>query len=56
MSDCRRYEKELYSYLDMTHPTVLRDLAEKKDLKGEVGDRLRAALEAFQGLFQTTAA
>ena len=40
----RRYERELSTFLDSGHPDLLRDLAEKKDLKG--GD-----LEAMDAVF-----
>jgi F-type H+/Na+-transporting ATPase subunit alpha len=48
----RRYEAELYSFLDTHHAVLLKDLAEKKDLKGEITDRLKAALTEFAGVFQ----
>jgi F-type H+-transporting ATPase subunit alpha len=56
VSDCRRYEKELYSFLEGRRPEVLKAVADKKDLKGEVGDQLKAALQEFAGAFQPTRA
>jgi F-type H+-transporting ATPase subunit alpha len=38
----RRYEEDLYRFLDARHPQILRDIAEKKILD----DQLRAALDA----------
>jgi F-type H+-transporting ATPase subunit alpha len=52
VSECRRYETELNQYLDTRHGALLKDLAEKKDIKGEITDRLKVALEEFKGLFQ----
>jgi F-type H+-transporting ATPase subunit alpha len=52
VEQCRRYERELYSFLDTRHGALLKALAEKKDLKGEPTDRLKAALDEFGGLFQ----
>jgi F-type H+-transporting ATPase subunit alpha len=51
----RRYESELYSFLDTRHGALLKDIAEKKDLKGEITDRLKAALTEFAGIFQVKA-
>ncbi len=56
---CRRYEKELYSFLDLRHGGLLREVAEKKDVKGELTERLKAALAGFAETFsaeKTTAA
>jgi F-type H+/Na+-transporting ATPase subunit alpha len=55
VSDCRRYEKELYAWLDMKHSSLLSEIAEKKDLGGPVGEKLKAALTEFGGVFQPTA-
>jgi F-type H+-transporting ATPase subunit alpha len=52
--ECRRYESELYAFLETRHPALLKEIADKKDLK-EAGDRLKAALQEFAGLFQTKA-
>ncbi len=51
--DCRRYEKELYSFLDARHPALVKEIAEKKDIKGELTERLKAALSEFGQLFRT---
>jgi len=56
VADCRRYEKELYGFLDGRRPEALKAVAEKKDLKGEAGDKLKAALEEFAAVFQPTKA
>jgi F-type H+-transporting ATPase subunit alpha len=49
----RRYEKDLYSFLDLRHGDLLRQVAEKKDIKGELTDRIKAALAEFAEVFQT---
>jgi F-type H+-transporting ATPase subunit alpha len=56
VSECRRYEEDLYRYLDASHAGLLRDLAHKKDLKGELGERLKAALGQFAQVFQSKSA
>jgi F-type H+-transporting ATPase subunit alpha len=52
VNQCRRYEQELYTFLDTNHPGLLKEIAEKKDLKGEVTDKLKAALQEFAGIFR----
>jgi F-type H+-transporting ATPase subunit alpha len=52
VSDCRRYEKELYTYLDTHRADLLAEIVEKKDIKGELTDKIKAALEEFAGVFQ----
>ncbi len=55
VAECRRYESELMTFLDTNHPGLLKQLAERKDLKGEAGDGLKKALQEFGQLFQPTA-
>ena len=55
VSACRRYEAELYSFFEARHAAVLKEIAERKDLKGELTDRLRAALDEFAGVFEPQA-
>jgi len=52
VSDCRRYEKELLGWLERSQAPLLKAIAEKKDLKGELGEQLKAALTAFASQFQ----
>ncbi len=53
--DCRRYEKELLLWLDRSHGDLLAAIAEKKDIKGELTDKLKAALAEFSSAFQPSA-
>jgi F-type H+-transporting ATPase subunit alpha len=55
VEQCRRYERELYAFLDTRHSDLLKQVAAKKDIKGELTDRLKAALTEFAGLFQAEA-
>jgi F-type H+-transporting ATPase subunit alpha len=50
--EVRRYEKELYSFLEMRHPELLKGVAEKKDIKGELTEKIKAALAEFADVFQ----
>jgi F-type H+-transporting ATPase subunit alpha len=52
VSDCRRYERELVSFLDTRQPGLLREVAEKKDIKGELTERIKAVLTEFGAVFQ----
>ena len=45
--DVRRYEEDLYRYLETSHPGVLTSIAEKKALDDEVRGGLEAALKEF---------
>jgi F-type H+/Na+-transporting ATPase subunit alpha len=54
--DCRRYEKELYSFVDGRHPELLKEIREKKDIKGELTEKIHAVLKEFATLFQPAAA
>jgi F-type H+-transporting ATPase subunit alpha len=52
VAECRRYEQELMSFLDTNHPGLLKEIAEKKDIKGELTETLKSALAEFAPLFQ----
>ena len=56
VADCRRYEKELYGWLERDQPALLKEIAERKDIKGELTEKLKAALAAFAAVFQPAAA
>jgi F-type H+/Na+-transporting ATPase subunit alpha len=56
VSDGRRYETELYTFLGSRHATLLKEIADKRDLKGELGERVKAALSEFKGSFQASQA
>jgi F-type H+-transporting ATPase subunit alpha len=53
--DCRRYERELLGFLDTNHPDLVREIAEKKDIKGELTERIKAAMTEFASVFQPAA-
>jgi F-type H+-transporting ATPase subunit alpha len=52
VSDARRYEKELLTWLERSKKPLVDAITEKKDLKGELGDQLKAALTEFAVIFQ----
>jgi F-type H+-transporting ATPase subunit alpha len=51
VAECRRYEKELLAFLDARHGSLLAEIAEKKDIRGELTDRIKGALGEFAGVF-----
>jgi F-type H+-transporting ATPase subunit alpha len=53
VAEVRRYEKELYSFLDLRHADLLKQVAEKKDIKGELTEKIKAVLTEFGEVFQT---
>jgi F-type H+-transporting ATPase subunit alpha len=55
ISDCRRYETELLAWLERGRPELLREIATKKDIKGELTDRLKSTLAEFASVFQPSA-
>ena len=50
-SALRRYEEELFSFLDTQHAELLADLAEKKAIDAALEDRIKSALNHFKGQF-----
>ncbi len=52
VADCRRYETELLTWLEHSRSELLRAVAEKKDIKGELTEKLKAALGEFAPLFE----
>ncbi len=52
VTNLARYEQELYAFLASRHGALVKTIAEKKDIKGEPTDALKAALAEFGGLFQ----
>jgi F-type H+-transporting ATPase subunit alpha len=51
VSECGRFELELYAFLDNRHPGVLTDIAEKMVLDEELERKLRIALDEFSAQF-----
>ncbi|MDH3998648.1 MAG: F0F1 ATP synthase subunit alpha [Desulfuromonadales bacterium] len=49
--EVQRYEAELLSFIESSHPQIITDLTEKKALNEELEGRLKSALEEFKGQF-----
>jgi F-type H+-transporting ATPase subunit alpha len=56
VSEARRYESELYIFLDTRYSALLKTIGEKKDIKGELTEQLKKVLAEFAQEFQPTRA
>ncbi|MBV9082743.1 MAG: F0F1 ATP synthase subunit alpha [Acidobacteriaceae bacterium] len=52
VEDIRRFELELYQYLDNSQPQVLQAIREKRELNDDIKNQLRNALTEFKQLFE----
>ncbi len=48
VEDVRRFEAELYQFLDNSKPQILQEIREKKELKDDLKNQLKAALKEFK--------
>jgi F-type H+-transporting ATPase subunit alpha len=55
VGDCRRYEAEMLGWMRTSQSELVKAIAEKKDIKGELTERIKAALVEFGKVFQPTA-
>jgi len=51
-ADVKVYEKDMISFLKQKHPTILKGIAEKKQMSDEVKKPLIIALDEFKAIFQ----
>jgi F-type H+-transporting ATPase subunit alpha len=48
----KKYEQELYSFIDSKHPDVFADILKKRELDGELRAKINRALEEFKSEFR----
>jgi F-type H+-transporting ATPase subunit alpha len=48
----KKYEQELYSFVEGRHPDVFADILKKRELDGELRAKLSRGLEEFKGVFK----
>jgi F-type H+-transporting ATPase subunit alpha len=48
----KKYEQELYSFIESRHPDVFADILKKRELDGDLRGKLTKALEEFKGVFK----
>ncbi len=53
LSALKKYEQELYSFIESKHPDVFADILKKRELDSDLRAKLTAALEEFRGVFKT---
>ncbi|HEX29758.1 TPA: F0F1 ATP synthase subunit alpha, partial [Candidatus Poribacteria bacterium] len=51
VSEIKRYEEELYHFMDGTHPEVGKAILDKKEFDDELRERLNKALDEFKERF-----
>jgi F-type H+-transporting ATPase subunit alpha len=51
VSAARRYEAEMMSYIESSHPALLTELRDKKAIDNDLQGRIKAALDEFKGQF-----
>jgi len=54
VEDIRRFEGELYQFLDNSKPEVLKAIREKRELNDEIKGQLSGAIKEFKGRFQSS--
>ena len=48
----KRYEQELYSFIESKHPDIFADILKKRELDGDLRAKITKALEEFKGAFK----
>jgi F-type H+-transporting ATPase subunit alpha len=48
----KKYEQELYAFIELKHPDILTDILKKRELDGELRAKLNKALEELKGVFK----
>lgn len=55
VSECRRYEQELFSFVDTNHGNLMKELREKKQIDDGIRGQITRALEEFEERFAASA-
>jgi len=48
----KKYEQELYSFIELKHPEIFADILKKRELDGDLRAKLNKTLEEFKELFK----
>jgi F-type H+-transporting ATPase subunit alpha len=48
----KKYEQELYSFVESKHPDIFADIVKKRELDGDLRAKMSQALEEFKGTFK----
>jgi F-type H+-transporting ATPase subunit alpha len=49
--EVRRYERELFAFIETNHPAVLKNMADKKKIDDELRAQMTEALDSFAERF-----
>ena len=52
LSALKKYEQELYPFIELKQPDIYADILKKKELDGELRAKINKALEEFKGVFK----
>jgi len=52
VESCRRFENELYPFIESAYPNLLPSIREKRELSSDLKAELDKALKDFKGRFQ----
>jgi F-type H+/Na+-transporting ATPase subunit alpha len=48
----KKYEQELYSFMESKHPDIFADILKKRELDGDLRAKINKALDEFKGVFR----
>jgi F-type H+-transporting ATPase subunit alpha len=48
----KKYEQELYSFIESKHPDIFADILKKRELDGDLRAKMTKVLEEFKGIFK----
>jgi len=48
----KKYEQEVYSFIESRHPDIFADTLKKRELDGDLRAKMTKALEEFKGVFK----
>jgi F-type H+-transporting ATPase subunit alpha len=48
----KKYEQEVYSFIESRHPDIFADILKKRELDGDLRAKMNKALEEFKGIFK----
>ena len=52
LTTLKKYERELYSFIESKHPDVFADILKKRELDGDLRAKINKALEEFKAVFR----
>jgi F-type H+-transporting ATPase subunit alpha len=52
LTSLKKYEQELYSFVESRHPDVFAEILKKRELDGDLRAKMTKTLEEFKGVFK----